>query len=113
MSGNLTPQQVVETLSQIGRDIDDQTDNIAELDEAAVRARVAYKVAHAEAFLRTEGSMDLRRYTADYVTRDKLLDLELAEQQHRAAQSQIRALRDRLEVGRSISALVRMEWGSS
>jgi hypothetical protein len=36
----------------------------------------------------------------------------LAEQEHRAAVNQIKALRDRLEVGRSISALVRMEWGT-
>lgn len=112
MASNLTPQQVIDTLSTIGKDIDEQTEEIAVLDEAAVRARVALKVKHAEIFLRTEGSMDLRRYTAEYGTRHELLASELAEQQHRAAVNQIKALRDRLEVGRSISALVRMEWGS-
>jgi hypothetical protein len=110
VTSSLTPQQVIDTLSAIGRDIDEQTANIAELDRAAVQARVALKVRHAEIFLRTEGSMDLRRYTADYGTRDELLMSELADQEHRAAVNQIKALRDRLEVGRSISALVRMEW---
>lgn len=113
MTSNLTPQQVIETLSAIGKDIDDQTDEIARLDEAQVRARVAYKRRYATEFLRQEGSMDIRRYTADFLTADELLHYELAEQQHRAAVNQIRALRDRLEVGRSISALVRLEWGNN
>jgi hypothetical protein len=110
---NLTPEQVISTLSVIGRDIDEASDEISRLDEAAVRARVAYKVAYAEAFLRMEGSMDIRRYTAELETRDLLLTHELADQQHRAAVNQIKALRDRLEVGRSISVLVRLEWGQA
>lgn len=113
MSSSLTPQQVIETLSAIGRDIDEQTTAIADLDRAAVEARVALKVKHAKIFLSTEGAMDIRRYTAEYGTRDELLASELADQQHRAAVNQIKALRDRLEVGRSISSLVRMEWSVS
>lgn len=113
MASNLTPHQVIDTLSTIGKDIDEQTEEIARLDEALVRARVAYKRTYAEVFLRTEGSMDIRRYTADFSTANLLLKYELAEQEHRAAVNQIRALRDRLEVGRSISALVRLEWGTT
>jgi hypothetical protein len=41
------------------------------------------------------------------------LELELTEVKHRAAVQHLRALRDRLEIGRSISALVRLEWGVS
>jgi hypothetical protein len=110
---NLTPEQVINTLSVIGKDIDEATREIAELDAAAVRARVAYKVAYAESFLRTEGSMDIRRYTADLKTKDALLAHEIADQEHRAGINQIKALRDRLEVGRSISVLVRLEWSQS
>jgi len=113
VNSNLTPLEVIETLSTIGKDIDEQTDEIARCDEAAVRARVAYKKYYAEVFMRTEGSMDIRRYTADFSSSDHYLAQELADQEHRAAVGQIRALRDRLEVGRSISALVRMEWGNS
>lgn len=113
VNSNLTPLEVIETLSTIGKDIDEQTDEIARCDEAAVRARVAYKKYYAEVFMRTEGSMDIRRYTADFSSSDYYLAQELADQEHRAAVGQIRALRDRLEVGRSISALVRMEWGNS
>lgn len=113
MTSNLTPEQVINTLSVIGKDIDEATSEISRLDEAAVRARVAYKVAYAEAFLSTEGSMDIRKYTADLKTADVFLTHELADQEHRASLGQIRALRDRLEVGRSISVLVRLEWGQA
>lgn len=110
---NLTPQQVIETLTKISKDIDETTDEIALRDVEAVRARVAHKVAYARAFLSIEGSMDIRRYTAELETAETLLASELADQQHRAAVSSIRALRDRLEVGRSLGPLIRLEWGQS
>lgn len=110
---NLTPQQVIETLTKISKDIDETTDEIALRDVEAVRARVAHKVAYARAFLSIDGSMDIRRYTAELETADTLLASELADQQHRAAVSSIRALRDRLEVGRSLGPLIRLEWGQS
>lgn len=110
---NLTPQQVIETLSRIARDIDEATAEITRLDEEAVHARAAYKTGYARAFLEAEGAMDVRRYTAELLTAATYLDHELADQKHRAAVSQIRALRDRLEVGRSLGPLIRLEWGQS
>ncbi len=107
----MTPAEIIRTLSTISREIDELTDELAVLDEAAVRARQEFKVAHARAFLNAEGSMDLRKQTAELETAGLQLSYELADQQHRAAVSQLRALRDRLEVGRSLGALVRLEWG--
>lgn len=107
---NLTPSEIVHTLSTISKEIDEKTAELAELDEAQVRARQAFKRRHAEVFLTTDGSMDVRRYTADSETSDLCLAYEIAEQQHRACVAQLKALRDRLEVGRSIGALVRLEW---
>lgn len=112
MASNLTPHDVIENLTKISKEIDKVTADIARLDEEAVRARVAYKRAHARTFLTTEGSMDIRRYTAEVETSDACLELELAEQKLRAAVGQVKALRDRLEVGRSLSPLLRLEWGS-
>lgn len=108
---SLTPAQIIDTLTQISREIDEQTDEIAELDEALVRAKVAYEVAFAKAFLATDGSMDVKKYSARLETADLFLALELAEQVHRASVGSLRALRDRLEVGRSLGPLVRLEWG--
>jgi len=110
---NLTPLDIIENLTRISKDIDRTTDEISAADKNAVMARVAHKVAYAKAFLSVEGSMDIRRYTADLETADTLLASELADQEHRAAVSSIRALRDRLEVGRSLGPLVRLEWGQS
>lgn len=110
---NLTPHQVVETLTQIGKEIDAGTDDLHRLDEESVRARAAYKRAFAEAFLRSEGSMDIRRYTAELATADLFLEMELSEQRMRAVTSHLKALRDRLEIGRSLGPLIRLEWGQS
>jgi hypothetical protein len=110
---NLTPQQVIETLTKISKDIDEVTAEIAVLDEQAVRARAHHKTAFARAFLNSEGAMDIRKYTAELETADSFLHYELAEQKLRAAVSQIKALRDRLEVGRSLGPLIRLEWGQS
>lgn len=110
---NLTPHDVMATLESISKDIQAHTDELSQLDEECVRARVKHKVAYARAFLSIEGPMDVRRFTADLETRTTLLETELADQKHRACQQALKALRDRLEVGRSISALVRMEWGAN
>ncbi len=113
LGSNLTPHEVIATLSQIGKDIDEATKDIANLDEAVVHARRAYETEYARTFLTTDGAMEVRKYTARLATDELSFTLELAEQKHRAAVAQIRALRDRLEIGRSISPLVRLEWGQT
>ena len=112
VASNLTPHDVIENLTKISKEIDKVTADIARLDEEAVRARATYKTNYARAFLGAEGSMDLRRYTADLATQDTYLFYELADQKLRAAVGQVKALRDRLEVGRSLSPLLRLEWGA-
>lgn len=108
-----TPASVVATLSQIAKQIDEQSHEVARLDEAAVRARAAHKSAFARAFLSADGAMDIRRYRAEEETADLYLAAELAEQVLRAGREALRVLRDRLEVGRSIGSQVRLEWSQS
>jgi hypothetical protein len=112
MSDLLTPASLITTLAGIGRDLDDKSDEIAALDEAHVRLRAAYKSSFARAFLTSAGSNDVRRYTAEQATEDLALEAELAEQVLRAARESLRVLRDRLEIGRSLGALLRVEWNS-
>ena len=109
----LTPHSIVTTLSQIGRDLDDKADEVEALDETFVRLKAHYKRSFAAAFIRAAGSADVRRYTAEMETADLLLEMELAEQVLRAAKEALRVLRDRLEIGRSLGAVLRMEWGNS
>lgn len=109
----LTPLSIMKTLSKISKEIDSQTTEIARCDVAAVKARVAYKKAYAREFLTCAGSMDIRRYTAELEASDLLLASEIADQELRAAVGAIKALRDRLEVGRSLGPLIRLEWGNA
>jgi len=109
----LTPLSIMKTLSKISKEIDAQTTEIARCDVAAVKARIAHKKAHAREFLSCTGSMDIRRYTAELEASDLLLASEIADQELRAAVGAIKALRDRLEVGRSLGPLIRLEWAGS
>ncbi len=112
MSEMLTPASLIATLSGIGRDLDEKSDEIAVLDEAHVRLKAEYKRTFAREFLTCTGSNDVRRYTAEQNTADLMLEVELAEQVLRAGRESLRVLRDRLEIGRSLGALLRTEWNS-
>lgn len=113
MTSNLTPHQVMENLTHIGKQIDETTKELEQLDEESVRAKATFKREYAREFLLAEGAMDIRRFTADLRTEVAYLECELAEQKVRACTSKLRALRDRLEIGRSLGPLLRLEWGQS
>jgi hypothetical protein len=110
---DLTPATIVTTLMSIAKAIEDTTSEIAELDAVATTARANLKREYARAFLTAEGSNDIRRYTAELNTTELNFQTELAEQVLRSARDTIRMLRDRLEVGRSLSAIMRMEWANN
>jgi hypothetical protein len=110
---NLTPEAIVSTLSQISKEIDETTRELIVLDRKAVEKRAEFRVEFARVFLNSEGSIELRKRLAEIETDSLYLASEIAEQELRAAGHSIKALRDRLEVGRSLNALARMEWQSS
>jgi predicted solute-binding protein len=56
--------------------------------------------------------MDVRRYQAEEETAELALAAELADQVLRAGREALRVLRDRLEVGRSVGSIMKMEWAS-
>lgn len=112
MSDLLTPASLIQTLSGIGRSLDDKSAEIAELDAAHVQLRVKFKREFAREFLTAQGSNDVRRYIAEQATADLLLEAEVAEQVLRAGRESLRVLRDRLEIGRSLGALLRVEWNA-
>lgn len=110
---NLTPAQVIATLSAIGKEIDETTEQLSEVDAKVVRLKHDFEMAYAGTFLGTEGAMEIRRYTAKLSTGDASFVLECAEQELRAVNMKLRALRDRLEIGRSLGPLLRLEWGQA
>lgn len=110
---DLTPASIVNTLTAIGREIDTMPDLIEALDEDEIRTKAAFDKAYRAVFLTSEGAMDLRKVVADEAAADEKLLYELAGVRLRAAKEQLRVLRDRLEIGRSLGAVMRLEWGSN
>jgi hypothetical protein len=105
-----TTNDVVKQLAQLGRDLDLKQEEIRLLDEAAVRARARYEVTFARNFLKAEGNLDVRKYTATIETAELKLDAEIADQVLRAARESIKVLRDLLDIGRSLNSAIKSEW---
>jgi limonene-1,2-epoxide hydrolase len=105
-----TTNDVILMLSNLGRQLDAKQDEIATLDQEAVRARSRFEVAYARAFIAATGAEGLRKQTAILETETQKLDAEIADQVLRAARESIRVLRDRLDIGRSLNSAIRSEW---
>lgn len=97
-------QKSLERLAELSRMLDTATDDIAALDEEAVRAKATYEVAYSRAFLDAAGSMDLRKQIAIFETREENLTYEIAQQKVRACKERIRTLTVQIEVGRSLAS---------
>lgn len=108
-----TTNDVVLVLAEIGRSLEHQKAEIARLDEAAVRAKSRFEVAFARAFINASGAEGLRKQTAVLETESQKLDMEISQQQLRAAQEAIRVLRDRLDIGRSLNSAIKSEFAAS
>lgn len=104
-----SPNDVVMHLTELSRQLDAAVKELARLDEAAVRARARHEVEFARAFLTSDGSMDVRRYTAVEACADRKLDAEISEQRVRSQRELIRTIQTRIDVGRTVSATVRSE----
>lgn len=96
--------QSLERLAELSRTLDKATDDIAQLDEEAIRAKQALEVAYARVFLDAAGSMELRRQIAIWETRHENLNYELAAAKVRAVKERIRTIAIQIEVGRSLAS---------
>lgn len=109
---NLDVQSVVMNLAAIGRELDHLSRDVAEQDEAVVRAYSEHRKAYAEAFTTGNGSVKDREQAAVLVCEPLKLEAELAEQVLRATKERIKVLRDRLEIGRSVNAAIRAQFST-
>lgn len=112
MTDTPTVNDVVRRLAELSRMLDAATDEIARLDENAVRAKGRYQVAFARKFLSETGSVDTRKQSAVVACEQVWLDAEIAEQQVRACRERIRTIRDQIEVGRSLNSAIKAEWAA-
>lgn len=98
---------------ELGRQLDDATSEMADLEATAVRAKVDYEKAHARAFLRAEGSVDARKQQTILDTEAERLTLYLADATLHACIERIRTIRARIEIGRSLNAAQRSEMAAA
>lgn len=105
----LTPAQISRHLGELGRELDQLVKMLKEADAEAVTKRHAANIAESRAFVRAEGSMDLRKHKARLET-DKEEDAALvAEALVRHIRKQIDAVQTRIDIGRSYNAAMRAE----
>lgn len=107
-----TTNDVILMLAKLGRQLDAKQEEIARLDEEAVRAKARHEVAYARAFIAATGAEGLRKQTAILETETQKLDAEIADQVLRAARESIRVLRDRLDIGRSLNSAIKSEFAA-
>lgn len=104
--------EVIKRLSELSRMLDSATEEIAKVDDFAVKAKATYEVAYAKAFLSAEGSMDQRRQIAIVSCADEKFAMEVAEAQVRAVKERINTLRSQISIGQSVSAAIRTQFGA-
>ena len=102
--------EVLERLSECSRLLDKAQQELADLDEAAVRAKQAFEVSWARAYLKAEGSIEARKAEAVLVTAGECLEAELCAAKVRACRERIRTLGAQLDVGRTLSAAIRSQF---
>lgn len=100
---------VARRLAELSRELDTKTEEAQRLDDKAVRARHAYEIAYANAFLNSAGSVDARKLQAVIDTDVEKLEAEIADQVLRACRARIATIKVQIETGRSLSSALKAE----
>lgn len=105
----MDPNQVILNLLELSRQLQKLSDEMLKLESDAVHAKETYTRVYAQAFLRNDGAVEVRKQQSLLDTGDERLQADLAETLVRAHKRKIDTLRVRIDVGRSAAALVRAE----
>ena len=106
---DVTPNAVAANLAQLARDLAAITNGLEELEHNAVNRREDMTMAFSKAFLSSQGAVEARKHLAVVATQDERLAAETAEALVRGRRAQIASLKVRIDVGRSVGAVVRSE----
>jgi hypothetical protein len=106
---DVTPTSVAANLAHLARELAALTTGLGDLELRSVNAREDYIMSQAKAFLRAEGPVDVRKYQSLVDTHDERLSAETADALVRQRRAQIAAIKVRIDVGRSVGAVVRAE----
>jgi hypothetical protein len=100
---------IARDLSLLSADLDQATQDMIEADVHVVETEHAYKVAYARAFMSASGAVASRETVALLETEKERWDSEVAKSVLRASKLQLDAVRTRIDVARSLSAMTRSE----
>lgn len=110
----MNENSITRRLLEIETLLEKAVDEVARLDEAHVRAKQAFEVSFARAFLTSEHTSDgKRRAEATLQAADEKLAAELAERVLRSCNQRIRKLEKQLSIAQSIGAIARAEMSAS
>lgn len=105
----LTVNQVVVQLLALGRELEQLTNDLEDIEREAVNTREDYVLAKERAFLKTEGTQYIRESEAKLATHVERIAAELAEAKVRGVRAHIAAIKARIDIGRSAAAALRSE----
>lgn len=111
MSVPQNSNEVVKHLGALSRQLDETTQALNDADIESVHAREAAKLAESQAFLTSEGAMDMRKHRAIVATHEVRLTAEVAAATVRGLVRTVHTLQSRIDVGRTYGATLRSEIG--
>lgn len=104
---NLSPADIDTDILRLSRACEETTHDLAKASRRAATAVTRYKVEHAKAHLRAEGTVADREAHATVDTATELHDAEIAKALEKAAQEAGRNYRAQLDALRTIAANLR------
>lgn len=117
---DLTPASVLATLAGIGKEIDTMTEKLKVAEWEERQAKRVYRRAEAVALLSNKCDANGKPYTVQekealalLATEEEAAAWDKADYALQAIKDDLKALRDRLEIGRSLSPIMRLEYGLS
>ena len=110
MNADITANSAVVEMARLARQLDEAGYRLKDAEKKAVQAEHAYRVAKAKALLSVkDGTVPEREATALLEVDSVRLAAKLAEAELRILRSEIRILENRIDVGRSVVGVLRME----
>lgn len=106
----VSPASIENEIRRLARKLEQKTDDLADLFEAAAKAEVTYKVEFAKAVLASNGkTVGEREAEATEQCAGLYFDRKVAEAVADAARESVRSMRDQLSAVQSVGALLRSQ----
>ena len=105
----LTPSAVVLQLAALARELDSTVTALKAADLDATEKRHAADMAESLAFVRAEGSMDLRKHLARIEAGPQEKEALVAEAVVRFLKTRVQVMQTRISVGQSVASALRAE----